>query len=219
MPERDPLDTIAARVRTESEVKASRFVADLVPVADLAAAETVITEVRREFHDARHHCTALVVGDDGGRQRSNDDGEPSGTAGAPMLAVLRGAELTDVVAVVTRWFGGTLLGTGGLTRAYGGAVGDAVAAATRVRRRRMDRFALAVGHEAAGRLEHRVRTWAQAEAGAVVGPGAYGATGVVYEVVTVPERSAALRHLLAELGVPHDLDHLGVEVRGLTADA
>ena len=78
--------------------------------------------VRSTSRDARHHCTAFVLGPDGTTTRSNDDGEPSGTAGAPMLEVLRGRGLTDVVAVVTRWFGGTLLGTGGLIRAYGDAV-------------------------------------------------------------------------------------------------
>ncbi|MFA9431036.1 YigZ family protein [Egicoccus sp. AB-alg2] len=218
MPEGDPLDTIANAVRTESVVKASRFVADLVPVADLEDAEAVIAEVRREFHDARHHCTALVVGDDGGRQRSSDDAEPSGTAGAPMLAVLRGARLTDVVAVVSRWFGGTLLGTGGLTRAYGGAVGDAVAAASRVRRRRMERVALRVGHEAAGRLEHRLRTWADLTGGADVAAGVYGPTGAVFEVATLPEHRDALHQLLAELGIPYDLEDLGTEVRRLPVE-
>lgn len=208
----DPLDTIVAAVRTESEVKGSRFLADLRPVADLDGAEAVIAEVRREFHDARHHCTALVVGPDGQRQRSNDDGEPSGTAGAPMLAVLRGAELTDVVAVVTRWFGGTLLGTGGLTRAYGGAVTDAVAAATRLRRRTVERLAVAVGHEDAGRLEHRLRVWADATEIAAVAPGTYDADGATFEVTVLPADVHALETLLAESGLVYRLDPLGQTV-------
>ncbi|MFI5429571.1 IMPACT family protein [Aeromicrobium sp. UC242_57] len=90
-----------------------------------AEARELIDAVRREHHDARHHCTAFVIGHDAMLQRSNDDGEPSGTAGAPMLEVLTRREISDVVAVVSRWFGGTLLGAGGLVRAYG----DAVAAA------------------------------------------------------------------------------------------
>ena len=213
----DPLDTIVAAVRTESEVKGSRFLADLRPAADLEAAETVIAEVRREFHDARHHCTALVVGPDGQRQRSNDDGEPSGTAGAPMLAVLRGADLTDVVAVVTRWFGGTLLGTGGLTRAYGGAVSDAVAAATRLRRRTVQQFAVAVGHEDAGRIEHRLRVWTAATDLAAVAPGAYDADGATFDVIVLPADVHPLETLLAESGLRYRLDSLGQSVRSFSA--
>lgn len=213
----DPLDTIAAPVRTESEVKGSRFLADLRPVGDLDEAEAVIAEVRREFHDARHHCTALVVGPAADRQRSNDDGEPSGTAGAPMLAVLRGAELTDVVAVVTRWFGGTLLGTGGLTRAYGGAVTDAVAAATRLRRRTVERVAVLAGHEDAGRLEHRLRTWADATDLAEVSAGTYDAAGARFEVSARPGDLGAVETLLAESGVDHRLEPLGSAVRSFPA--
>jgi putative IMPACT (imprinted ancient) family translation regulator len=93
------LDTIARTVRSETVVTRSRFIATLAPVADEAAADDMIAAVRREFHDARHHCTAMVLGPAGQRQRSNDDGEPAGTAGAPMLAVLRGSELTDVEVI------------------------------------------------------------------------------------------------------------------------
>ena len=213
----DPLDTIAAPVRTENEVKGSRFIADLAPVADHDAAETVIAAARREFHDARHHCTALVVGPDGQRQRSNDDGEPSGTAGAPMLAVLRGADLTDVVAVVTRYFGGTLLGTGGLARAYGGAVSDAVAAAARLHRRTVERFAVQVGHEDAGRLEHRLRTWAEATAGADIATGTYDADGARFVATALPEHVHGLKTLLAESGLPHRAEELGEVIRAFRA--
>lgn len=215
----DPLDTIAAPVRTESEVKGSRFLADLRPVRDLEAAEAVLAGIRREFHDARHHCTALVVGTAGERQRSNDDGEPSGTAGAPMLAVLRGAELTDVVAVVTRWFGGTLLGTGGLTRAYGGAVSQAVAAARRVRRRTVQRLSVLVGHEDAGRLEHRLRVWADATAVARVSDGAYDADGARFEVSVLPDDVAAVETLLAASGLTHRVELLGPAVRSFPVRA
>src|SRR5690242_12155922 len=106
--------TIAHRCVGELEVSRSRFLADVRRVESEEAARAVIAEVRTEYRDARHHCSALVLGSDHRIQRSNDDGEPSGTAGAPMLAALRAAELSDVVAVVTRWFGGTLLGAGGL---------------------------------------------------------------------------------------------------------
>ncbi|WP_130650373.1 YigZ family protein [Egicoccus halophilus] len=214
----DPLDTVAAPVRVESEVKGSRFIGDLVPVVDLAAADAAIVAARREFSDARHHCTALVIGPDGARQRSNDDGEPSGTAGAPMLAVLRGARLTDVVVVVTRYFGGTLLGTGGLARAYGGAVTDAVAAATRLRRRTVRRVAVHTRHEDAGRLEHRLRIWAGARGQVEVAPGTYDAEGARFELALLPEASDALHTLLAEDGGAVHLDELGTALRRSPVD-
>lgn len=209
----DPwLDTIAGQVRVEQVVTRSRFIATLVPVADEAGADAVVAEVRREYHDARHHGTAMVLGPDGQRQRSNDDGEPPGTAGAPMLAVLRGAELTDVVAVVTRYFGGTLLGAGGLVRAYGGAVGAAVEAAGRVARVRVACFELSAGHEDAGRLEHRIRAWASAHAVAV-GAGVYTADGARWRLDVPLPAVDALRALLAGGGIDHHLEAAGVAHR------
>jgi uncharacterized YigZ family protein len=206
------LDSIAEQVRVEQVVTRSRFIATLAPVADEAAADRAIAAVRNEFHDARHHGTAMVLGPDGQRQRSNDDGEPAGTAGAPMLAVLRGAELTDVLAVVTRYFGGTLLGAGGLVRAYGGAVTAAVANAQRVARVPVARFEVGTELEDAGRLEHRLRTWA-AEHQVAVGEGAYTADGARWRVdVPLPEVDA-LRNLLAGGGVAHHLVERGVALR------
>jgi uncharacterized YigZ family protein len=206
------LDTIAGQVRVEQVVTRSRFIATLAPVADEAAADATIAAVRNEFHDARHHCTAMVLGPDGQRQRSNDDGEPGGTAGAPMLAVLRGAEVTDVVAVVTRYFGGTLLGAGGLVRAYGGAVTAAVADARRVARVPVARYELAVGLEDAGRLEHRIRTWA-AEHRVAVGEGVYTADGARWRLDVPLPAVNELRALLARSGAAHHLDELGLAHR------
>ncbi|GAA1964816.1 hypothetical protein GCM10009817_00720 [Terrabacter lapilli] len=126
--------TLAAPATAELEVRRSRFICDVAPASSEEAARAFVEQVRSTSRDARHHCTAYVLGADGATLRSNDDGEPSGTAGAPMLDVLRGRGLTDVVAVVTRWFGGTLLGTGGLIRAYGDAVSLALDGATVVAR-------------------------------------------------------------------------------------
>ena len=206
------LDTIAGRVRVEQVITRSRFVATLAPVADEAAADAVIAAVRNEFHDARHHCVAMVLGPDGQRQRSNDDGEPAGTAGAPMLAVLRGAEVTDVLAVVTRYFGGTLLGAGGLVRAYGGAVSAALAEAQRVARVPIARFELASSHQDAGRLEHRIRTWAT-EREVAVGEGVYSADGARWRLDVPLPAVDELRTLLAASGAAHHLDDLGVARR------
>ncbi|NNJ13091.1 YigZ family protein [Chloroflexales bacterium ZM16-3] len=113
----------AARARAEIVVINSRFIADAAPTADIAAAKAFIAETRAAMPDARHHCFAYLVGYGASVTAGmSDDGEPAGTAGRPMLAVLRGADLGDVAVVVTRYFGGTLLGTGGLVRAYGDAV-------------------------------------------------------------------------------------------------
>ena len=103
----------------EVVVKRSRFLCSVARVASEAEARAVVDRARKKHWDAGHHCSAFVIGPASELQRSSDDGEPSGTAGAPMLEVLRGREVSDVVAVVTRWFGGVLLGAGGLVRAYG----------------------------------------------------------------------------------------------------
>lgn len=139
-------------------MKRSRFLGVVHRVADEDAARAVISEQRRVHRDARHHCTAFILGPEPSVQRSNDDGEPSGTAGAPMLEVLRGEQLSDVVAVVTRWFGGTLLGTGGLARAYADAVRAALADARLVRRVERSRLDLELPHSEAGRVEAELRT-------------------------------------------------------------
>ena len=116
--------TVARDAEAEIEVRRSRFLCTVVRVEDEAGARAVVDRMRRTHWDARHHCSAFVLGPPPAPvERSSDDGEPAGTAGAPMLEVLRGhggAGVSDVVAVVTRWFGGVLLGSGGLMRAYGG---------------------------------------------------------------------------------------------------
>jgi uncharacterized YigZ family protein len=206
------LDTIAAHVRAETEVTRSRFVADLHPVADADEAVEAVAAARREFHDARHHCSAWVLGPDGRLTRSNDDGEPSGTAGAPMLAVLRGAGLTDVVAVVTRYFGGTLLGAGGLVRAYGDAVTAVVDRASRVARRRVAVLDVRADHAEAGRLEHQLRHHL-GELGGLLEDAAYDASGAVFRVVVPAGAEARLADLLASSGREHDLTVEGHAVR------
>ncbi|MGN0372852.1 MAG: YigZ family protein [Enterocloster sp.] len=102
--------------------KKSRFIADIRPVKTEEEALAFVEETRKKYWDARHHCYAYIIGDRGQTARCSDDGEPSQTAGKPMMDVLSGEELHDVCAVVTRYFGGTLLGTGGLVRAYSGAL-------------------------------------------------------------------------------------------------
>lgn len=128
--------TVAAPVRVHLDpVRGSRFVAELAPARDEPTARTVVARSRQRDPDASHHCWATVLAD--GTVRSDDDGEPRDTAGAPILRHLLGAGLTDVVCVVVRWFGGTKLGRGGLVRAYGDATAAAIERADVVVRPRL----------------------------------------------------------------------------------
>lgn len=112
------------RNRAEGEIieKKSRFIATMQPVQSQEEAEQFIAACKKKYWDARHNCSAYVIGENNEIMHSSDDGEPSGTAGRPMLSVLTGQQLHNVAVVVTRYFGGILLGTGGLVRAYQGAV-------------------------------------------------------------------------------------------------
>lgn len=110
--------------------KKSRFIATVFPIETQEEALEYIEQIKKKYWDARHNCFAYVIGDHYEVQRMSDDGEPSGTAGKPMLDVIMGEELHNVLVVVTRYFGGTLLGTGGLVRAYQGAVKEGLASST-----------------------------------------------------------------------------------------
>jgi uncharacterized YigZ family protein len=151
--------TVAGVVEHEIVVTKSRFITRIVPVADVDDAERAIVAVRRERWDARHNCTAMVTGVLGDQARSSDDGEPSGTAGVPMLEVLRRRDLTDLVAIVTRYFGGVKLGAGGLVRAYSTSVSEALDRASLVRRTALTRVSVDVPHADAGRLDNLLRDW------------------------------------------------------------
>jgi uncharacterized YigZ family protein len=145
----------AAAHRVAQVIDRSRFLATVAPAPTVADAQAVLRAVREEFPDATHHCWAYVVGPPGstGQVGMSDDGEPHGTAGRPMLTVLLHGGVGDVVAVVTRYYGGTKLGTGGLVKAYGGAVQEALA--TLPRRDRVDAVALTVrvGYAAIGAVQ------------------------------------------------------------------
>lgn len=183
----------ARDAEAEVVVTRSRFLCTLRRVGDEGAARALVDDLRRTHHDARHHCSAFVLGPPPVPvERSSDDGEPAGTAGAPMLEVLRGAGLSDTVAVVTRWFGGTLLGAGGLVRAYGDAVRAAVEqAGTRERALRAE-VEVVLGHDLAGRVETELRA-----GGHDVLDAAY-ASAVTLLLAVDPERLDPLRAHLAE---------------------
>ena len=183
--------TVARDAEAEIEVKRSRFLCTLRRVGDEAAARAVVDGLRKQHWDARHHCSAFRLHPD--VERSSDDGEPAGTAGAPMLEVLRGHEVSDVVAVVTRWFGGTLLGAGGLVRAYGDAVRLALDEAGTLRRSLVREHLLELDHANAGRVESELR----ARGVAVV--GTEYAARVTLRLGVPPEEEERLAALVAEL--------------------
>ncbi len=150
--------TVAGEGVHETVVSRSRFLCALAPVATEEEARAFIARVRGEHPGASHNCWAYVLGADGGVQKASDDGEPGGTAGMPMLQMLTRRGIRYAVAVVTRYFGGTKLGAGGLIRAYGGAVGEALdAVGTRVRRP-CRLVTVTTDHQRAGRLENDLRS-------------------------------------------------------------
>ncbi|MBM7618079.1 putative YigZ family protein [Weissella uvarum] len=113
--------------RYEQEIKKSRFILDIARVSNEEVAQAFVEKIRKQEHKATHNVWTYVLGPTDLIQRYSDDGEPAGTAGVPMLEVLKNNQLHDVVAVVTRYFGGIKLGAGGLIRAYAGTVADGIA--------------------------------------------------------------------------------------------
>ena len=142
--------TIAKDIRTEQVISKSRFICSLKKVKTEEEAQEFIKAVKKEFWDATHNCSAYVI--DEQHQRSSDDGEPSGTAGMPMLGVLRKQGLQQVAAVVTRYFGGVKLGAGGLVRAYSGAVANAADAAGLAQKVKMGLYVFSCAPGEAGRI-------------------------------------------------------------------
>ncbi|AZA12981.1 YigZ family protein [Corynebacterium choanae] len=179
--------------RFEFERKKSRFITYAARVEDEASARAFIDEIKHRYPDARHHCSAYryQVADAQPVERSSDDGEPSGTAGAPMLEVLRGAALFNVAAVVVRYFGGIKLGTGGLVRAYGDGVIGVLAQVKRQKRVLQQLVAVDLAHTVAGKIEADLRA-----AGFHIADVTYGAT-VTLVVACDPGRVAALIAQLA----------------------
>ncbi len=189
--------------RHELEIRRSRFITVLRRAPDEDSARSLVAGLRREFHDARHHCSAFVIGPDRMIQRSNDDGEPSGTAGIPMLEALIKREsapgvldLSDVAAVVVRYFGGILLGAGGLVRAYSESVSTALDLAPLVQRRRLRLCAVEVDHADAGRVENELRN-----AGYVMAETEYEARHAILRLALEdkPQRIADARSRVASL--------------------
>lgn len=159
-------------VQAEQEIKKSRFICRLHRCSSEQEARDWFKQVRREYPDATHHCTAMRIGS---VVRSSDDGEPAGTAGRPMLDVLEGMDLDDVAAVVIRYFGGTLLGKGGLVRAYSSSVRLAAEQAELMEVRKTGFYQLSAGYEWTGKLEAFFRSSA-----AVLLETEYGQEAIYY---------------------------------------
>ena len=134
--------------------KKSRFIAHSAHVESEEEALAFIEQIKKQYWDARHNCHAFSVGVTNETARCSDDGEPSQTAGKPMLDVLMGEELIDVCAVVTRYFGGTLLGTGGLVRAYSGAVKEGLANAQILEKKQGVRMEVTTDYNGVGKIQY-----------------------------------------------------------------
>ncbi|MET7857415.1 YigZ family protein [Streptomyces sp. NPDC005318] len=154
--------TVARAGVHETEINRSRFICALAPAATEQEAQDFVARIRREHPTASHNCFAYVVGADASVQKASDDGEPGGTAGVPMLQMLMRREMRYVVAVVTRYYGGVKLGAGGLIRAYGGVVGEALDALGTITRRRFRLATITVDHQRAGKLENDLRATGRA---------------------------------------------------------
>jgi uncharacterized YigZ family protein len=158
----DQYRTVAREGVHETEIGRSRFICALAPAATEEEAQAFVARIRREHPDATHNCYAYVIGADASVQKASDDGEPGGTAGVPMLQMLMRREIRFAAAVVTRYYGGVKLGAGGLIRAYGGVVGEALDAIGTRTRRRFRLAAVTVDHQRAGKLENDLRSTGRA---------------------------------------------------------
>lgn len=138
--------------------KKSRFIANIFPAASEEEALARITEMKKKYYDARHNCFAYVIGEKNETERCSDDGEPSGTAGRPMLDVLTGQGIHNAVAIVTRYFGGTLLGTGGLVRAYSSAMKEGLEHCVLLEKRKGYRFRIKTDYNDIGKIQYLART-------------------------------------------------------------
>jgi uncharacterized YigZ family protein len=183
------------RFQHDLEIKRSKFLTFIKRATTEEQARELIAELKREYPDARHHCSAFILHVEGSNpiERSNDDGEPSGTAGTPMLDVLRGSGILDIVAVTVRYFGGIKLGAGGLVHAYSDSVSQALEVVETVTRSRKELYTVDLSHADAGRIEADMRA-----RGIDVVDTAYGQQ-VTYTLAVDPGERAQLEDTVAAL--------------------
>ncbi|PSL48559.1 putative YigZ family protein [Salsuginibacillus halophilus] len=149
--------TVKTYGETEIVIQKSRFITYVTRAETEAEAQSFIEQIKKQHWNATHNCSAYLIGEQDDIQKANDDGEPSGTAGLPMLEVLKKRGLKDTVVVVTRYFGGIKLGAGGLIRAYGNAVSEGLNETGVVERRLMDVYTVAVDYTLLGKVENELR--------------------------------------------------------------
>lgn len=151
---------IMARLVKESiheiEIEKSRFICYVNRVFSELEAKEYIQTIKKLHPTATHHCSAFLIGEHQELQRSNDDGEPSGTAGVPILECLKKNQMEDIVAVVVRYFGGIKLGTGGLIRAYSKSVSENLKIAPKTRLQKVNRYLIAIGYDMLGRFDYYI---------------------------------------------------------------
>lgn len=188
-----PERTVAGAGSHETEIRKSRFIGSVARATSEDGARAFIESVRKRHRNANHNCTAWAIGPGQRWQRSSDDGEPAGTAGIPMLEVLKRRDVTDTVAVVTRYFGGIKLGAGGLIRAYSQTVSETLDAVGIVERRPLDIIQVTVSYDDAGRIEHAIRA-----SDFPLGDVRYG-TDVTFELALEPDAANRFRTWIAEL--------------------
>lgn len=174
----------------EIEEKKSRFIAHVEPVSTEEEATAFIAAMKKQYFDARHNCYAFVIGDNSELTRCSDDGEPSGTAGRPMLEVLTGEGITNVVCVVTRYFGGTLLGTGGLVRAYQAATKEGLNNSVIIEKRPGILIEISCDYTDVGKLQYTF-----ANKGIRVLSSDYGADVLFKIVVDIDEKESIKKDL------------------------
>ncbi|AST93353.1 YigZ family protein [Sutcliffiella cohnii] len=141
----------------EISIQKSRFIAYINRATTVEEAETFIQDIKKKHWNATHNCSAYLIGENDQFQKANDDGEPSGTAGVPMLEVLKKKGLKDTVVVVTRYFGGVKLGAGGLVRAYGKAVSEGLTSIGIVERKLMRIMHTTIDYTLLGKVENELR--------------------------------------------------------------
>ena len=180
------------------EIKRSKFITFITRIETEAQARDFISDLKNRYPDARHHCSAYIYHVDGANpvERSSDDGEPSGTAGTPMLDALRGSGLLDIAAVTVRYFGGIKLGAGGLVHAYSDSVLTCLTHVSTVTRSRKELYLVELSFDIAGRVEATLRT---TTTDITVIAADYTAAGVTLTLATDPETSEQLNGTMSAL--------------------
>lgn len=198
--------TIIEPATAEYVIERSRFLTLAAPVSDEAEAQAVVAAQRKKYFDARHHCSAWILGEDSSKQKSSDDGEPGGTAGMPILDVIKRKGLTNVVVVVTRYFGGIKLGAGGLVRAYSHSAALGLDAAKTAVNADFMRLAVAVAYPLLGSVENYLR-----QHNVRVADTSY-ADDVTFELLVPPDEVQALTDELTNLTAANaEIIELGTE--------